>query len=255
MSSSTMPYVIGNWKMNLDIEAAMALAGEAAEMANAAVSDVRVGVAVPFPWIPLVASAAVESELLVGCQDVSSRDQGAFTGDVSAAMVAPWCTFAIVGHSERRVLHGETDDVVRAKLEQVLANRLAAVLCVGETQAQRDRGEALPTVERQLTVATVTLDGDALRGILVAYEPVWAIGTGHTPTPADAQEMAAHIRTVLARLAQDAAPEVPILYGGSVNGENAAAFFNEDDIDGGLVGGASLDPESFFQVIQAAVPA
>jgi len=255
MSSSTMPYVIGNWKMNLDVDAALALAEAVAEMADQAAGALGVGVAVPYPWIPLVASAAVESELLIGAQDISAHDQGAYTGEVAAAMVSPWCTFSLVGHSERRQYHGESDDVVRAKVNQALATGLAPVLCVGETQAQRDAGDALTIVSDQIRRAAGHLDGDDLRGLVIAYEPVWAIGTGNTATPDDAQRMAAHIRGVLAGLDAGAANEVPILYGGSVKRDNAGAFFQQEDIDGALVGGASLDAEAFLEIVQAALDA
>ncbi len=251
--TTRMPYIIGNWKMNLDIEQAMSLAGDVADMANDAGDDVGVGVAIPFPWIPLIASEYAESSLLIGAQDVSPHVEGAFTGDVSAGMLAPWCTFAIVGHSERRQHHGETDDLARAKVDAVLANQLAPVLCVGETQAERDAGSALDVIAAQVNAATRHLGATQLRGLLIAYEPVWAIGTGQTASPADAQEVAAHIRAQLAAIDETAAGMVPVLYGGSVKADNAAAFFAEADIDGALVGGASLDAPSFLEIIRGAL--
>jgi triosephosphate isomerase len=248
-----MPYIIGNWKMNLDIERAMELAGDVADMANDASEDVGVGVAIPYPWIPLIASEYAESSLLVGAQDASPHVEGAHTGDVSAGMLAPWCTFAIVGHSERRQYHGETDELVRAKVDAVLANQLAPVLCVGESRAERDSGRALDVIAAQVNAAISHLDATQLRGLLVAYEPVWAIGTGLTASPADAQEVATHIRAQLREIDDTAAGMVPILYGGSVKGDNAASFLAEADIDGALVGGASLDAGSFLEIIRGAL--
>lgn len=252
MSSTTLPYIIGNWKMNLDIESALSLATAVAGLADSMVEEVGVGVAAPFPWIPLVSSELAETSLLVGSQDVSPHDSGAFTGEVSAGMLAPWCTFCIVGHSERRQFHGESDDVIKSKLDATLANGMAPVLCVGETQAQRDAGDALSVVSSQLALATGHLNDEQLRNILVAYEPVWAIGTGVTAQPRDAQGMAAHIRSELATVSRDAAREVPILYGGSVNRDNAGLFLIQDDIDGALVGGASLDAAQFLHIVRAA---
>ena len=216
MTSTRMPYVIGNWKMNLDVESAMELAEASAEMANDTAGAVGVGVAIPYPWIPLISSELFDSNLLVGAQDVSAQTNGAHTGDVSAAMLSPWCAFTIVGHSERRQNHGESNDLVRAKLDAVLANDMAPVLCVGESQAERNDGRAFEVVSAQLTSALGHIAGPDLEGILIAYEPVWAIGTGITATPAAAQEMAAHIRAYLESIDVAAGARVPILYGGSV---------------------------------------
>ncbi|MDQ3655511.1 MAG: triose-phosphate isomerase [Chloroflexota bacterium] len=251
MSSTTMPYVIGNWKMNLDVELAMALAEAAAEIADEAADDVGVGVAIPSLWIPLISSEYFETSLLVGAQDCSPKESGAFTGDISAAMLSPWCSFTIVGHSERRQHHGEGDDLVRAKLDAVIGHDMAALLCVGESQAERDRGQAFEVVAGQVRRATGHLDPGQLRNLLIAYEPVWAIGTGDTASPDDAQAMAAHIRDTISTIDPDAA-EVPILYGGSVNPGNAASFFSKDDIDGALVGGASLVAADFAGIVHAA---
>lgn len=252
MSSTSMPYVIGNWKMNLDVEAALALAAATAGFADEMAGAVGVGVAVPALWIPLVASELADTNLLVGAQDCSPHDRGAFTGDVSATMLAPWCTFAIVGHSERREHHGEDDALIRAKLDAVIGKDMAALLCVGETETQRDEGRALETVGAQVRHAAGHLDAPGLRNLLIAYEPVWAIGSGRTASLGDAQTMAAHIRAELAAIDPEVAPAVPILYGGSVNAGNAAGFFAEPDIDGALVGGASLDAGEFLAIVRAA---
>lgn len=252
MSSTTMPYVIGNWKMNLDVEAAMALAGAAAEMANEAEEVVGVGIAIPSLWIPLISSEYFETSLLVGAQDCSAHESGAFTGDISASMLSPWCSFSLAGHSERREHHGEGNDLVRAKLDAIISHDMAAVLCVGESQAQRERGETLDVVAEQVRSATGHLDPGQLRNLLVAYEPVWAIGTGNTASPDDAQAVAAQIRANLAMTDPEGAAEVPILYGGSVNPGNAASFFAGEDIDGALVGGASLVAADFAAIVRAA---
>lgn len=252
MSSTTLPYVIGNWKMNLDVESAMALAESVAWVANDLAEEVGVGVAIPSLWIPLIASEYFETSLLVGAQDCSPHTSGAFTGDVSAGMLSPWCSFTIVGHSERRQHHDEDDDLVRGKLDAVLQNDMAALLCVGESQAERDAGVALAIVAGQVNRALGHLAPEQLRNVLVAYEPVWAIGTGNTAGADDAQAMAAHIRVTLAAIDEEAAAEVPILYGGSVNPGNASDFFAREDIDGALVGGASLVAADFIAIVQAA---
>jgi len=252
MSSTTMPYVIGNWKMNLDVELAMVLAEAMAGIANEAADDVGVGIAIPSLWIPLIRSEYFETSLLVGAQDCSPHASGAFTGDISAPMLSPWCSFTMVGHSERRQLHEEGDTLVRAKLDAIIGNDMAALLCVGENQAQRKGGQALEVVAEQVTAATGHLDSSQLRNLLIAYEPVWAIGTGNTASPDDAQAMAAHIRSLISTIDHEAAAEVPILYGGSVNPGNADGFFAREDIDGALVGGASLDAGSFAAIVRAA---
>ena len=249
-----MPYIIGNWKMNLDIESAMSLAADVADIANDAAEEVGVGVAIPFPWIPLIASETAETNLLIGAQDLSPEAEGAFTGDVSAGMLAPWCTFTLVGHSERRTIHGESDQQVKAKLDATLANGMAPVLCVGETQTERDDDLTTSVIERQVTTAITRLTAQQLRGLLVAYEPVWAIGTGRTASPGDAQTVAAHIRNLLRQADPEASGLVPILYGGSVKGDNARDFLTCPDIDGALVGGASLSAASFLPIVQAALP-
>lgn len=249
-----MPYIIGNWKMNLDIGQAMTLASDVADIANDAAEDVGVGIAPPSLWIPLIASEQAETSLLIGSQDVSAQAEGAYTGEISAGMLAPWCTFALVGHSERRQYHGETLETVRAKVDACLANTFAPVLCIGETQEERDAGKTLAVIEEHLLSAVRHLDARALRSILVAYEPVWAIGTGRTASTNDAQEVARHIRSLLRGIHAESAEAVPVLYGGSVKADNASAFFACEDIDGALVGGASLNAASFLEIVRAALP-
>ncbi len=213
---------------------------------------VRVGVAVPNVWIPAISSEFFDTSLLIGAQDVSPHDHGAFTGEVSAAMLSPWCAFTLIGHSERRLHHGESDSLIRAKLDAAIDNEMAAVLCVGETLAQREVGDAFSVVAAQITGAAGHLDQERIQSLLIAYEPVWAIGTGKSATPDDAQRMAAHIRSLIAVISNDTASDVPILYGGSVNPANAAGFLAQPDVDGALVGGASLDADDFRKIVDAA---
>lgn len=252
MSAPVMPYILGNWKMNLDVESAMTLAQAIAPVADEAEGVVGVGIAPPALWIPTIAAECADSNLLIGAQDCAAHPEGAFTGDISAAMLAPWCAFTIVGHSERRQHHGETDDVIAAKLRLAIEADMAVVLCVGETESERATGDAFDVVARQLTSATADLDAGKLQSLLVAWEPVWAIGTGNNADAGDAQEMASHIRGLLSAIDAGAAASIPILYGGSVNPSNAAGFFAQPDVNGALVGGASLVADDFVAIIDAA---
>jgi triosephosphate isomerase len=233
--------------MNGDLAAnARLLARLASEWTGEAQRTLAVCVPAPYLWQAQAALAG--SAVLWGAQDVSEQRAGAYTGDVSAAMVAEFgCRYAIVGHSERRQLHGETDGVVGAKARAAVAAGLTPIACVGETLAERDRGETGVVVERQAAALIAALDAEVAR-IVVAYEPVWAIGTGRTATPAEAQTVHATLR---GQLASAGAGEVSILYGGSVKAANAAALFAMPDIDGALVGGASLDADEFLRIGRA----
>ncbi len=205
-------------------------------------------VCVPFPYLAQARERLEGSAIRWGAQDVSERASGAYTGDVSAAMLAEFgCGYVIVGHSERRQLHAETDAVVAAKAQAALAAGLVPIVCVGETLAERDAGTTNAVVERQIDVVIRAL-GDALVRTVVAYEPVWAIGTGRTASPEQAQAVHALLRV---RLAAAGGHAVPLLYGGSVKGANAAALFAMPDVDGGLVGGASLDANEFLAIARA----
>ena len=236
--------VVGNWKMNGDLAANARLLRRLAP--GWRVTSGRVlAVCVPAPYLAQAQTELQASSVAWGAQDVSEHRQGAYTGDVSAAMVAEFgARFAIVGHSERRQLHGETDALVAAKARAALAAGLTPIACVGETLAERERGDTEAVVVREIDALTDAL-GDDARRIVVAYEPVWAIGTGRTATPDQAQAVHASIR---ARLERASAGEVAILYGGSVRAGNAAALFAMPDIDGGLVGGASLDADEFLTI-------
>jgi triosephosphate isomerase len=239
--------VAGNWKMNGTMSANGRLLGRLASEWRP-VQQREMAVCVPAPYLAQAQSALAGSAVAWGAQDVSEHAAGAYTGDVSAAMIAEFgCRYAIVGHSERRRLHGETDEVVAAKARAALAAGLTPIACVGETLDERERGETQAVVARQVDALLATLAGDAAR-IVVAYEPVWAIGTGRTATPDQAQEVHAALRT---QLAQTGAGDVGVLYGGSVKGSNAAALFAMPDIDGALVGGASLDADEFLMIGRA----
>jgi len=246
--------IAGNWKMNGSLAANEALlrdivAGLPAQPACA------VAVCVPAPYLAqvsaLVAALPAVSDLDLGAQDVSSQASGAFTGEVSAAMLKEFgCRYAIVGHSERRQYHGETDALVADKAKAALAAGITPIVCVGETLAERDAGHTGDVVRRQLA-AVIHINGHCISEIVLAYEPVWAIGTGKTATPEEAQAVHAVLRTQL-KAATDQAARVKILYGGSMNASNAASLLAQADIDGGLIGGASLKAPDFLKIIAAA---
>ncbi len=211
----------------------------------------EVCVCAPNPYLGEVAAALRGSNVVWGAQDCSAHRVGAYTGEVSAPMLIEFgCSHVIVGHSERRALHIETDAVVAAKAEQALAAGLVPIVCVGETLDERERGETAQIVERQLR-AVVELLGTAAASIVVAYEPVWAIGTGKTASPEEAQAVHAHLRSILYTTTQSAS-SLRILYGGSVKADNAAQLFAQPDIDGGLIGGASLKAADFVAICRAA---
>ena len=250
--STRIPMVIGNWKMHTSLEEAFALA-DATVRAAAGRPDVEVGILPPAIWlVPLSRHLGVDSVALVGAQDIAPAEMGAFTGDIAAEMVAPYTRVILTGHSERRHLHGERDELVRAKLDAIYRVGRVPILAVGETERERQSGRARQVVARQLGIALEGRPAHELRQLVVAYEPVWAIGTGASATPADASDMATMIRGELRRLDAEAAERIRILYGGSVNGDNAAELFAGPDVDGGLIGGASLRPDDFAAIIAAA---
>lgn len=241
------PLVAGNWKMN----GSRAIVADLVAGLSDVESSAEVVVCPTFVHIAQVIEAAAGSHLQVGAQDCSHMAAGAFTGEVAAPMLADLgCQWVILGHSERRQYHSESDELVAAKLSAAVAAGLSPVVCVGETREQREDGEAESVVARQLAGA---LEGQvSLAGLVIAYEPVWAIGTGLTATPEQAQDMHAFIREQLAVTAEVDAAATRILYGGSVKASNAATLFGCADIDGALVGGAALDAEEFRQIIDAA---
>ena len=240
--------VVGNWKMHGSRPAnADLLTGILAARPFSA----EVVVCVPFPYLSDTASTLASSEVRWGAQDGSSHEQGAYTGEVSAAMLAEFgCRYVIVGHSERRAYHAESDELVAEKAKVALSKGVTPIVCVGETLAQRDAGDTEAVVKRQLSAVIHALAHCASE-IIVAYEPVWAIGTGRTATPDQAQ----HVHRVLRAQLQAATghgEKMKILYGGSFKPDNAATLFKQPDIDGGLIGGASLKAADFVAICRAA---
>jgi len=239
-------YVIGNWKSNTDRAGALQLARAVNGVER---GDVQVGIAPPFVWLDAIRSEFGDTETWLGAQTCSPNGQGAFTGEVTATMVSELCDFVLVGHSERRVHFGETNEIVRAKLNQALGAALVPVICVGETIRERDAGEAETTVGRQLGAALGDLATDQ-SAMIIAYEPVWAIGTGHAATVADASSMCRFIHMQVRNLM---GRPLPVLYGGSVSSDNASDLIAATCIDGFLVGGASLRVADFAEIIGAAI--
>jgi triosephosphate isomerase len=246
------PLLAANWKMHKTIAESVATA-EALAGLVAGVADREVLVAPVFTSLSAVAGHVEGSGILVGAQDVAAEPgQGAFTGEVSAGLLADaGATHCIVGHSERRQYYGDTDAVVNRKLRAAIGGGLTPILCVGETLEERDADHAEAVVERQIRAAIEGLTASDLSRTIAAYEPVWAIGTGRTATPETAEQMHRIIRDIVAQLAgAEVANQMRILYGGSVKPENVAELMRQPNIDGGLVGGASLDAESFAKIVR-----
>ena len=246
--------VVGNWKMNKSVSEARDLASSiAARVEDSASADVDVEIVVcpPFVALDAVSKALKGSPIAVGAQNLHSEPGGAFTGEVSAPMLVDICQYVIIGHSERRSLLGETDMDINLKVRAALNTGLRPILCVGEDLEQRSAGSANAVVEEQLRSGL--RDAPSAGCAVVAYEPVWAIGTGKSATPQVVQEMMAHIRATLAALCgAEVAATMPLLYGGSVNASNAADYISQPDVNGVLVGGASLDADSFADIARAA---
>ena len=247
--NSKKKLIAGNWKMNGSLAANEALLKAVIAGVDDAACDIAV--AVPAPYFAQVQSLVAGSAIAVAAQDVSLHQVGAFTGEISAAMLGDFgVRYALVGHSERRQYHGETDVVVAEKAQRALAAGVTPIICVGETLAERDAGQTEVVVKRQLA-AVIHLNGHCISEVVVAYEPVWAIGTGRTASPEQAQAVHAVLRAQLAA-ASEHADRIRLLYGGSMNAGNAAQLLAQPDIDGGLVGGASLKAPDFLQIIAAA---
>jgi len=251
--SARRTLIAGNWKMNGLADDATALAGGlAAKLKGAGAVNFEMLVCPPAILIPVAVAAVAGSAIQVGGQDNHQNEKGAHTGDTSAAQLKDaGCSYAIVGHSERRTDHGESDAIVKAKAAAAQANGLVAVICIGETEAQRDAGKTLDVNGSQ--IAGSVPDGSTAANTVIAYEPVWAIGTGRTPTSAEVQDVHAFIRAELAKkIGQAEANKTRILYGGSMNPKNAKELLALADVDGGLIGGASLKVDDFWAVATSA---
>ncbi len=244
-----IPIVAGNWKMNTSLAEGMRLASQVA--ANVGVpAGIEVVVCPPFVSLAAVAQALQGTGIEVGAQNMHSEERGAFTGEVAPGMLAGLCRYVILGHSERRALFGETDDIVNRKVAAAVAAGLIPILCVGETLAQREEGRASDVISRQLREDLAGLHN--VPGLVVAYEPVWAIGTGQAATPEIAHEiMGGVIQPALAELlGGSVAQDTPLLYGGSVNPTNIESFAQQSSVSGALVGGASLDASQFADIVR-----
>ena len=242
--------IVANWKMHGSLEKNSALLDVLVHQLS--VSDNReFAICPPYVYIPSVATALVGSGIATGAQNVAAEVEGAYTGEVSVSMLADLgCRYVIVGHSERRALYGEDDAVVAEKFVRAQEGGLQPILCVGESLVERQAGQALAVIQRQLQAVIDRVGVVSLARAVIAYEPVWAIGTGETAAPEQAQEVHAFIRGCLAET-DSSASELTILYGGSVKPDNAAELFAQDDIDGALVGGASLDAAAFAAICMA----
>ena len=244
-----IPIVAGNWKMNTSLAEGVRLASQVA--ANVGVpAGIEVVVCPPFVSLAAVAQALQGTGIEVGAQNMHSEERGAFTGEVAPGMLAGLCRYVILGHSERRALFGETDDIVNRKVAAAVAAGLVPILCVGETLAQREEGRASDVISQQLRGGLAGLHN--VPGLVVAYEPVWAIGTGQAATPEIAHEiMGGVIQPVLAALlGGSVAQDTPLLYGGSVNPGNIESFAQQSSVSGALVGGASLDASQFADIVR-----
>ncbi len=247
------PFVAGNWKMNLDLEASCAVAGELKSRLGSA-TDVTVALCPPFVYLKAVGDVLAGSNIALGAQNVYTEAEGAFTGEVSGPMLLDvGCQYVIIGHSERRHVIGETDELINAKVLKVLEFGLKPIVCVGEKLQQRQAGRTERVVSAQLKNALEGVGKDQMASITVAYEPVWAIGTGQNATPEQAEDVHVLIRSLVSDLYdQRVGEDLIIQYGGSVKPENAAELLRMENVDGALVGGASLKAESFVPIIETA---
>jgi triosephosphate isomerase len=251
---SRTPYIAGNWKLwGTRAQAADYCERLLALLPDASPRRPNVGLCVPYTALETVAGALEGSGVVVAAQNMHEAETGAYTGEVSAAMLLELGVGAVVlGHSERRQLFGETDHALSEKLPAALAAGLAPILCLGETEAEREAGDMERKLRHQVQEALEQVADDRLADVTIAYEPIWAIGTGKVATPDQAQEAISFVRALVADRSRDAADRVRILYGGSVKPDNAAEILRQPDVDGALVGGASLDPKGFARIVAAA---
>jgi triosephosphate isomerase (TIM) len=250
------PFIAGNWKMFKTVADATAFVADLRTAVKGA-KGVQIVVAPPFTAIHAAAQAARGSNIEVSAQDLHWEKQGAFTGEISATMIKEaGAAYVIVGHSERRQLFGETDVIVNRKVQSAIAQGLTPIVCIGETLDERERNETLAVLDRQIKGGLDAVTADQVAALVVAYEPVWAIGTGRNATAAQAGEAHAHIRTRLRQwFGADTAEKCRVIYGGSVKPDNIRDLTAEPDVDGALVGGASLEVKSFAEIVARSVPA
>ena len=244
-----IPFIAGNWKMFKTQAEAKAFAEEFKGLYQG--TDVQTAICAPYTNLPVLVEAFAGSKIGVGAQNVHFAEEGAYTGEISVKMLEEiGVDFCIVGHSERRQYFAETDETVNLKLKALLAGPIRPIMCVGESLEQRDKGELFDFVKSQLIGGLADISAEDMKKIVIAYEPIWAIGTGRTATPEQAEEMCAFIRNCLIEMySEEVADEVIIQYGGSVKPANATEIMNMDEIDGALVGGASLKPADFMAII------
>lgn len=247
-------FVAGNWKMNTLGQSAVELARVLAQALPQAMPQVQVAVCPPFPYLATVGAALAGSAVELGAQNVSHEKPGAFTGEIALEMLRDLgCRWVILGHSERRLIMGESDSLISKKVAAALAGAVPAILCVGETLAQREAGQTEAVLDSQMQGSLAGVDPAAMNQVVIAYEPVWAIGTGVTATTQQAQSAHAHLRSWLAtRYNPSVAEQTRILYGGSVKPDNAQSLLGQPDVDGALVGGASLKAADFLAIVRAA---
>jgi len=246
-----VPFICGNWKMYKTIPEALAFV-EACKPRLAGIKDVEIGLAAPFTALKSLADVCRGSNIRVGGQNCHWEEQGAFTGEISPAMLRDaGCAFVVIGHSERRQYFGETDETVNRKIKAALKAGLQVIMCIGETLQQREKGETMMVLEKQVRNGLAGMEAALMARMVIAYEPVWAIGTGKTATPGQAQEAHAFIRGVVKGIFNaDMAASIRIQYGGSVKPENIRDIMAQPDVDGALVGGASLAPDSFEKLVK-----
>jgi triosephosphate isomerase len=245
--------VAGNWKMNLSFELADDLVNDIAEKLDSVELNADVVICPPFPYLELTSDLAQESNFFAGAQNVASFDNGAYTGEVSSEMLASMnVDYCIVGHSERRKYFNETNQEIATKITKLLKDDIKPIFCLGEVLEERESGKHFDVVQKQLEDSLFNLTSQEILNVVIAYEPVWAIGTGKTATSLQAQEMHAFIRSLLdKKYGNEVAEEISILYGGSCNAKNAKELFANKDVDGGLIGGASLKAEDFIAIIKS----
>ena len=246
-----LPFVAGNWKMNKTVGEALDLVREL-KKAISGVKEVEVAVAPPFTSLHAVHKELEDSSIRLAAQNLYWEEKGAFTGEISPLMLKEvGCQYVIVGHSERRQFFGESDETVNRRIKAALAQGLRVIFCVGETLRDREEGKTFPLIEKQMEGGLKGLDGQGMGEMVIAYEPVWAIGTGKTATPEQAEEVHRFIRSKIQKLySQEVSEKIRIQYGGSVTPENIRSLMNQPDVDGALVGGASLKAESFSKIVR-----